>query len=151
MVRNCTKVLLKWPKEPAGDRGSPQGGSVRNVTQEKLAAPFGTRKYSLQWPENCSGEKAAKAAPLPPPLPFPSSCPHWFFFPASFFSFFPVLPGGNFPIQAAFPQENLNLCGTAILGSFLQRRRSPQIFFGLDPLPKAIKAHKELSAQIFNS
>lgn len=57
-----------------------------------------------------------------------------------------------------FPSREFNLLipqklsiPTGILGSFLERSRSPQIifFFGFDPLPKAIKAHKELSAQIF--
>lgn len=52
----------------------------------------------------------------------------------------PTLPAGfylletipsrlHFHRNSAFPKENLDLCGRAILGSFLERSRSPEIAF----------------------
>lgn len=126
-----------------------EGGSVRNGTQEKLAAPFGTRESSLQSPENCSGEKAAKAAPLPPLSPFSiilSTLIFGFFLPHFYFSCFTWWkvshPGcistgkPGFSVAQQFWEASWRGAG------------AHKYFLGLTLCPKAIKAHKELSAQI---
>lgn len=71
----------------------------------------------------------------------------------------PTLPAGTIPARLHFHRNskktqktpNLDLCGTAILGSSLERSRSSEIafFFGPDPLPKAIKSSQRIKCTIF--
>lgn len=54
--------------------------------------------------------------------------------------------------NSAFPKENPDLtsCDRAILGSFLESSRSPEIaFFGSDPLPKVIKSSQRIKCTNF--
>lgn len=138
-------MLLKWPKEPAGDRGRLcqewDPGKAGSSLWNKGIFPSVT--WKLQW------RKGSKSCSSPTSFSLfhhPVHADFWFF-PASFLFFLFYLVE-SFPSRLYFHRKTWILCGTAILGSFLERSRSPQIFFGLDPLPKAIKAHKELSAQI---